>query len=516
MPNSDNSIQNTQQSLFAAKKKIFPQKVTGTFRKIKTALMFAAFAVTLLLPFLRWDRIGNAPDQAVLIDLPGRRLYFFFIEIWPQEVYYLTGLLLIAALLLFLMSSVAGRVWCGYLCWQTVWTDMFVKIARFIQKDRRKAERRKADMAVEKNRRKGERRRAYPEIRGERDQILLHHSSWSLRKIWLVGLTHVIWLAISFTTAVGLTLYFGDAFEMVADIFTLNASASVYMWIAIFTGTTYIAAGFTRDDICVYMCPYSRFQGALTDDTALNVTYRSDRGEPRGSMKERERLLAAGEPAGDCISCNQCIWVCPTGIDIRNGAQIECIQCALCIDACDNVMKKVGLPTGLIAYDTDVNIALRKQGKPPLPARIFRPRTIIYMVLIAAIIVLMSLSYGNRTVSSINVLHDRNPMFVRLSDGGVRNGYTVRLLNKELKPRVYEISVSGIDGMTMKVAGLKPDTAGKYTVQVEGNSTLELRILLFSPPGITLPKATPVIFHIMVEDTGDTDEVGDFFNTSGE
>src|SRR5581483_7410816 len=245
-------------------------------------------------------------------------------------VYYFTGLLIVAAVTLFLMNSVGGRIWCGYLCPQTVWTDLFYAVERFFEGDRR--ERIRADAA--------------PTTAGRAARRISKHAAWLMIAWWTGG----AWV-----------LYFDDAPTLVKNLATFQAPAIAYIWIGILTATTYVLAGYMREQVCVYMCPWPRIQAALTDEWALNVTYRYDRGEKRTSVKKAAELRALGEQVGDCIDCYQCVAVCPTGIDIRNGAQLDCIQCGLCIDACDTVMKKIGRPKRLIGYDNDINIHRRQE-----------------------------------------------------------------------------------------------------------------------------------------------------------
>ena len=337
--------------LYESRRRIHTIAVKGLFRRIKWALLIITLGIYYFLPFVRWDRGPGAPDQAVLIDFPARRFYFFFIEIWPQEVYYLTGLLILASLALFLMNAVAGRLWCGYLCPQTVWTDLFMAVERWVEGDRRA-------------------------------QTALDNAPWSLNKLRKRVTKHFIWLMIAWWTGGAWVLYFSDAPTLVYDLATLNAPMAAYIWIGILTASTYFLAGHLREQVCIYMCPWPRIQAALTDEYALNVTYRYDRGEPRLSLKKSEVAKAAGQPAGDCVDCGQCVAACPTGVDIRNGLQLDCIQCGLCIDACDTVMKKVDRPTGLIGYDTDINVKARSCGIPANKNRIIRPRTILYAALI--------------------------------------------------------------------------------------------------------------------------------------
>ncbi|KIZ43769.1 cytochrome c oxidase accessory protein CcoG, partial [Rhodopseudomonas palustris] len=350
--------------LYAPRMKVYPQAVHGRFRRIKWTLLAITLSIYYLLPFVRWDRGPGLPNQAVLVDLPHRRFYFFFIELWPQEVYYFTGLLILAALVLFLMNALAGRIWCGYLCPQTVWTDLFYAIERWVEGDRRER------------------------IRSDKQGL-------SFTRLRQLVTKHTLWLLIAWWTGGAWVLYFSDAPTLVKDLLTFQAPMVAYIWIGILTATTYTFAGHAREQICIYMCPWPRIQAALTDEWALNVTYRVDRGEPRMSVKKAEQLRQHDQAAGDCIDCHQCINVCPTGVDIREGIQLGCIQCGLCIDACDAVMRQVDRPTGLIAYDTDINAGRRLAGKPPL-YRPIRARTLLYGGLIALVGAIMIYALATR------------------------------------------------------------------------------------------------------------------------
>src|SRR3954470_1994503 len=354
--------------LYVARRKIYPQRVKGTYRTIKWIGLFVTLGIYYGLPFVRWDRGPGAPDQAVLIDFPNRRFYFFFIELWPQEIYYLTGLLILAAMTLFLMNAVAGRVWCGYLCPQTVWTDLFQTIERWVEGDRR-------------------------------EHLLRDRGPWTVERAARLALKHFLWLMVAWWTGGAWVLYFADAPTLVNDLATFQAPFVAYAWIGILTFTTYALAGHMREQVCLYMCPWPRIQAALTDEHALNVTYRYDRGEPRVSVKKSVALREQGMPGGDCIDCLQCVHVCPTGVDIREGPNLGCIQCGLCIDACDAVMAKVGRPARLIAYDTDLNILGRQQGKAPL-YRLMRMRTALYVAIIALVGGVMTFALVTRTAQS--------------------------------------------------------------------------------------------------------------------
>ena len=452
--------------LYAARKKVYPQSVSGSFRRIKWALMAFCLAVYYFLPFVRWNRGLGAPSQAVLIDFPNSRFYFFFIELWPQEVYYFTGLLILAAVILFLMNAIGGRIWCGYLCPQTVWTDLFYAVERWVEGDRR--ERMKKDAAAHR---------------------------WTLKRVSEVVLKHSIWLLIAWWTGGAWVLYFSDAPTLVKDLATFQAPMVAYLWIGILTASTYLLAGYMREQVCTYMCPWPRIQAALTDEWALNVTYRYDRGEKRTSVKKAAELRALGEHVGDCVDCYQCVAVCPTGIDIRDGAQLECIQCGLCIDACDSVMKKIGREPRLISYDNDINIHRRQAGKPPI-YRIMRPRTLLYCGIIAVAGSIMLYALATRSLLDVNVLHDRNPIAVRLSDGSIRNAYTVRLLNKRGFDRVVAIDVDGPNNATIHVVGVDSVTPDRPMIVIPRDTTSELRVLVTAPAADNPEKSIPVRFHV--------------------
>ena len=460
--------------LYVARRKVYPQSVHGRFRKIKWAMLIVTLGIYYLLPFVRWDRGPNAPGQAVLIDFPGRRFYFFFIEIWPQEIYFLTGLLVLAAIGLFLMNAVAGRIWCGYLCPQTVWTDLFQAVERFFEGDRR-------------------------------EHILRDRQKWTIESIGLKAAKHFTWLMIAWWTGGAWVLYFADAPTLVKGLASGTAPLVAYAWIGILTVTTYALAGHMREQVCLYMCPWPRIQAALTDEYALNVTYRHDRGEPRCSVKKADQLRAQDQPAGDCVECLQCVYVCPTGVDIRDGASLGCIQCGLCIDACDNVMNKLGRPAGLIAYDTDLNIKARLDNKPEF-YRIIRPRTLIYSAIIAIAGGIMIFTLATRDLTGISVIHDRNPLYVRLTDGGVRNAFTVRLINKEQEPRNFILTFEGIGQYDLEVVG-EPGRS----ITVGPDQTREVRALVTTREKLPPSASIPVKFTIIDEKSGERTISADHF-----
>jgi cytochrome c oxidase accessory protein FixG len=304
-------------------------------------------------------------------------------------------------------------------------------------------------------------------------------------------------------------LYFADAPTLVKDLATFQAPFVAYLWIGILTATTYVFAGHAREQMCIYMCPWPRIQAALTDEWALNVTYRRDRGEPRMSVKKAEAARAHGEVAGDCVDCHQCINVCPTGVDIRHGIQLGCIQCGLCIDACDNVMKEIGRPVGLIGYDTDINMQRRREGKAPI-YRIVRPRTLTYAAAIAIVGSVMLYALATRSTMDVNVLHERNPLFVQLADGGVRNDYTVRLLNKGAE-RSFALDVSGLPGATVRIAGITRQPDGKLIVEVGQDQTREVRMSVQVDAAHLPQKAVEIEIGATEVATGETASARDHF-----
>lgn len=429
--------------LYKKREPIYPKLVSGKFRTAKFAFMAFALAIYYGLPWLRWDRGPNAPDQAFLFDFAGGRFYFGPIEIWPQEVYYITGILILSALGLFLVTTLFGRVWCGYACPQTVWTDLYIAVERFFEGDRNK-------------------------------RIKLDRAPWTFNKIWRKSAKHAVWLLIAAATGGALVFYFHDAPSLVYTFFTGHAPATAYVFVALLTFTTYSLAGTMREQVCTYLCPWPRIQAAMTDEDALNVTYRWDRGEPRGPHKKSETW----EGRGDCVDCNACVTACPMGIDIRNGAQLECIHCALCIDACDDIMKKVDRPTGLIAYDTDANVERRAAGLAEKPFNPFRMRVLIYLVLIAGITGLMLFGLLTRSTFELNVLKDRSPAYVQLSDGRIQNGYALKLINKRTDDKSIHLTVDGIEGAEVSIVG---EDDSIMTVNVEGEGVDRFRLIVKIP-----------------------------------
>lgn len=433
--------------LYEKRKGVYPKAVNGFFRRFKWAIMAVALGIYYITPWLRWNRGPHAPDQAVLIDLANRRFYMFNIEIWPHEFYYVVGLLVMAGIGLFLLTSAVGRAWCGYACPQTVWTDLFQHVDRFVDGDRNA-------------------------------QIRLDKAPWGLTKISKRFAKWAIYLFIAFWTGGAWIMYFADAPTLTTDFWTGQAAPIAYATVGVLTATTFIFGGFMREQVCVYMCPWPRIQTAMMDEKSLIVTYRDWRGEPRGSVKKAEAQPGA---FGDCIDCNQCVAVCPTGIDIREGPQIGCITCALCIDACDSVMAQVGRPRGLIDYLTLDDVATEKAGGTAHPVRktLLRPRILVYFGIWSAIGIAMLFTLGQRTRLDLSVQHDRNPLYVPLSDGAIRNNYTVKVRNMETRPREVALIIKGLPGaVAWTSTGSRETASTRIELSVAPDTVQKIRLFV--------------------------------------
>ncbi|TPE58818.1 cytochrome c oxidase accessory protein CcoG [Sandaracinobacter neustonicus] len=430
-------------SLYKKREKVHPKKVDGPFRRFKWAVLFLTLGIYYITPWLRWDRGEFSPDQAVLVDLAHRRFYFGPIEIWPQEFYYVAGLLIMAGLGLFLVTTSVGRAWCGYACPQTVWTDLFMVVERWIEGDRN-------------------------------ERIRLDKAPMSAGKFAKRTSKHAVWLLIAVLTGGAWVFYFTDAPTLLRELFTGQAPFVAYATIGVLTFTTYSLAGLMREQVCTYMCPWPRIQSAMLDEDSFIVTYKDWRGEPRGSAKSKDAGL------GDCVDCMACVNVCPTGIDIRNGPQLECITCALCIDACNDVMDKLGRPLDLIGYSTLNRDKAEAKGEAlqPIWKTLLRPRVLIYFAVWSAIGIAMLVVLAGRSRMDIHVAQERNPVYVQLSDGDIRNSYTVKLLNKEARPRQFEVSVSGLQGARLSdpVTGSEPAATVRLDVRPDGVDTYRLQV----------------------------------------
>jgi len=384
-------------SLYEARRSIFPRSVKGRFRNAKWAVLGLAYGVYFLLPWLRWERAAG-PDQAILFDILGRKFYLFNLTVYPQDIFWLAGLLMLAAYLLFFVTGIAGRVFCGYFCFQTLWTDVFVLIEKIVQGERNK-------------------------------RIRLAKEPWHLAKIVKMGLTHLLWLLVAFLTGLSFVLYWGNAPELVLDFLRGNAPFAAYATALFLTATTYVMAGHAREQVCTYMCPYARFQSVMFDRDSLIVSYHQARGEGvngraklTADLKTPAQRAAAG--VGDCIDCGYCVQVCPTGIDIRNGLQIQCISCALCIDACDTIMDSLQWPRGLVAYTSERE--MQGDGR----AHLLRPKVLGYFAVMLVIVAALAWSVSHQQLFDMSVSQVRQPLYVMMSDGRIQNSYEIKLNNK--------------------------------------------------------------------------------------
>jgi len=469
-----------QQPLYAGRVKVYPKSVHGTIRRIKWAVLIVLLGLYYLAPWLRWDRGPGVPDQALLIDLPGRRAYFFWVEIWPQEIYYIAVIMIMAAFGLFLVTSIGGRVWCGFTCPQTVWTDLFMQVERWIEGDR-----------------------------GAR--IRLDKSPFSAKKAIRKALKHGAWLLIAFATGGAWIMYFNDTPTLIREFFTGQSAMSVYFFTALFTTTTYLLAGWAREQVCTYMCPWPRFQAALLDEDSLVVTYRPWRGEPRGPHRKGE----SWEGRGDCIDCKQCVAVCPTGVDIRDGLQLECIGCGLCVDACNDVMTRIGRPRHLIAFDSERNRLAHRQGLESRPVRLIRLRTIVYVAILAVIATAFLATVASRSNLEVNVLHDRNPLFVKLSDGSIRNGYTLKILNKVRDARRFALSVEAPDRAGLQIVGLDQPDADSVTLKAPPDGVATYQVYVRLPPAEGDAASQPLVFRLTDGESGDSVRYESIFRGPG-
>jgi cytochrome c oxidase accessory protein FixG len=356
--------------------------------------------------------------------------------------------LILGAVGLFLATALLGRVWCGFACPQTVWTDLYIWVERLFEGDRNA-------------------------------RIIFDRRKWDFDKLLRKSGKHLVWLLIAALTGGAWVLYFADAPTTLGTFFTGEAGSGIYTFFGVFTGFTYLLAGWAREQVCIYMCPWPRFQAAMFDEDSLIVTYEAWRGEPRGFAKKDQTF----ENRGHCVDCSMCVQVCPTGTDIRKGSQLSCIGCALCIDACDAMMDRVGLPRGLITYDS-INNQVARSKSLPTRIRFVRPRTIVYAALLAAVGSVMLFGLASRATTEVNVLHERSPLYVPLSDGSIRNGYTFKILNMAREDRVYTLTTKNLEGATMTVVGFEGDgTSSVVDLPVGGDSVGTFRVFVTAPRG---------------------------------
>jgi cytochrome c oxidase accessory protein FixG len=394
--------------LYEARQKIYPREISGRFQRLRTIAAWVLLGIYYLLPWIQWN--GR---QAVLFDLPARKFHIFGLTLWPQDFFFLTWLLVIAALSLFFFTALAGRLFCGYACPQTVWTEAFLWMERKTEGTRSQ-------------------------------QMKLSKAPWSAEKLLRKGAKQFLWITFALWTGFTFVGYFTPIVELAGKIASFSTGTWETFWVLFYGGATYLNAGYMREQVCKYMCPYARFQSAMFDRDTLIITYDEARGEPRGARKKGSDYKAKG--LGDCVSCTMCVQVCPTGIDIRQGLQYECIACAACIDACDEVMDKVGYPRGLVRYDT-------QHGLDGERRRILRPRTIVYGTLLALLITGFAVTLTSRNLVGVDVIRDRNALYRERADGLIENVYNLKIVNKDDQAHEFRISGEGIPGLIVDYLG---------------------------------------------------------------
>ncbi|MGC8201647.1 cytochrome c oxidase accessory protein CcoG [Aliiroseovarius sp. PTFE2010] len=479
----DAPVSSTQspEQLYAAREPVFPRRVKGKFRNLKWIIMILTLGVYYLTPWIRWDRGPELPDQAVLVDMAGRRFFFFWIEIWPHEFYFVAGLLIMAGLGLFLFTSALGRVWCGYACPQTVWTDLFILVERWIEGDRNARLR------------------------------LWRQKKWDLRKLRLRITKYIAWALIAVATGGAWVFYFTDAPTLLGDLLTGQAHPVAYTTVLVLTLTTMLFGGFAREQVCVYMCPWPRIQAAMMDEDTMTVGYREWRGEPRGKLRKGQ----LDPNQGDCIDCMACVNVCPMGIDIRNGQQMECITCALCIDACDDVMDKIGKPRGLIDYMALTDEIREREGHEPRPIwqHIFRVRTLVYTALWSIVGLGLLFALFIRSDIEVSVAPVRNPVYVTMSDGSIRNTYDMRIRNKHGEARPFLVSLTGDPALELRLEGSLDES-----VTVPADSMAIQRVYVIAAPGSVPAQDERSEFRFWIEDltNGDRAHTDTVFNGKGQ
>ena len=394
--------------LYQAKNKVYPRAIDGVFNRWRWVLVFLTQLVFYGLPWLQWGE-----RQMVLFDLGARRFYLFGLVLYPQDFIYLTGLLIISALSLFLFTAVAGRLWCGFSCPQTVYTEIFMWLENRIEGDRS-------------------------------TRMRLDKAPWtSWEKLWRKGLKQTAWIAVALWTGFTFVGFFVPIRQLGGEIMALQGTWQLF-WVFFYSFATYGFAGHMREQVCKYMCPYARFQSAMFDKDTLIVTYDTQRGEPRGARSKKVDPKAAG--LGDCIDCSLCVQVCPTGIDIRNGLQYECIGCGLCVDACNSVMDKVNYPRGLIRYATQ-NGMLQRWSSAQMVRRVLRPRVLFYSAVLLALCTAMLASLVTRTPLKVDVVRDRAALSRVVAGGQLENIYRVQVMNATEQPQRYRITASGLQGL---------------------------------------------------------------------
>lgn len=436
---------NADTGFYQKHKKIYPRKTKGLFTSLRRWSVWVLLGLYYILPWLKWNG-----QQLVLFDLPARKFHIFGMTFWPQDFFYLAVLLILAALLLFFVTALAGRVWCGYACPQTVWSEVFIWIEQWVEGDR-------------------------PQ------QIKLDSAPWDRSKISKKVIKHFLWLAFSLLTGFTFVGYFVPMETLWVEASSGTLGGWSLFWVLFYGFATYGNAGFLREQICLYMCPYARFQSAMFDKDTMIISYDEARGEPRGS---RKRGSEKPTDKGDCVDCTLCVQVCPTGIDIRDGLQYQCIGCAACIDACNSIMDKMGYERGLVRYTTENALS---GGK----TRVLRVRTAIYAALLILISAALLYSISQRVPLELDIIRDRNALFRDTGDGNIENIYTLKIMNMSEQDHHYTISVTGIEGMVLE---------GAENAHVAAGRLAEVPIKVRANPDKMRERSQEIMFHIQARD----------------
>jgi cytochrome c oxidase accessory protein FixG len=439
------------QSLYEAHKKLYPRAVTGLFARWRWAFVWLTQVVFYGLPWIEWG--GR---QAVLFDLAARRFYLFGYVLYPQDFIYLTGLLVVSALSLFLFTAVAGRLWCGFACPQTVYTEMFLWIERQVEGDRIK-------------------------------RMKLDAQPMSLEKFGRKSLKHSLWIALALWTGFTFVGFFTPIRTLWGEAFTLSFGPWEWFWVNFYGLATYGNAGFLREQVCKYMCPYARFQSAMFDKDTLIVSYDAERGEPRGSRGRKVDCKAQG--LGACVDCDLCVHVCPTGIDIRKGLQYECIGCAGCIDVCNTVMDKMGYARGLIRFTTQ-NAVKRHWGQGEIWRHILRPRVLVYATILGALCFALAFSLAMRTPLKVDIVRDRAALSRIVEGGKLENVYRLQIMNATEKKQEYRITADGLADLQV---------VADHEIEVGPAESRWVAVRLRIPYGSAEPGSHPIHFHVATE-----------------
>ncbi len=445
-------------SLYEAQKKIYPRSISGVFARWRWAMVFLTQLVFYGLPWLEWGQ-----RQMVLFDLGARRFYIFGLVLYPQDFIYLTGLLIISALSLFLFTAVAGRLWCGFSCPQTVYTEMFMWIEHKVEGDRSA-------------------------------RMRLDNGPWTFEKIWKKSVKQAIWIAVAFWTGFTFVGYFVPIRELGGELLALQGGWQIF-WVIFYGLATYGNAGFLREQVCKYMCPYARFQSAMFDRDTLVVSYDPERGEPRGPRNKTVDHKAAG--LGDCIDCTLCVQVCPTGIDIRNGLQYECIGCGLCVDACNTVMDKMKYPRGLIRFSTQ-NGVKNHWTQSQMLKRVLRPRVLFYSAVLVVLCIGMLASLVVRTPLKVDIVRDRAALSRIVAGGKLENIYRLQIMNATEGAQRYTLSAHGMEGLQV---------ASETAIDIGPAESRWVVVRLQIPYGSASPGSHTVYFDIQAQ--GDKAQVAE-------